>query len=115
MIEQPWLETVLKIVEEQGGGDDLVGAKKAAWSDCAHVAARNAEGFVVWRFDIHADTPEWRFTHGVWPRLVDPKTDGAFEDDPFKDRRDDIPLAEFIAYLHDWYFPRRKELTGASA
>lgn len=114
MSEPQWLTTALGIIEGEGGDAGLVEAKKVAWCECARIATLNGEGLVVRWYDVATDNFEWAFGAGAWVRLIDTKTDKPFDDDPFKDRQTSVPLAEFIIYLHDWYFPRHKELTGAS-
>lgn len=72
----------------------------------------NLTGNVAWSFDIANDNCGWAFGSHYWPRLLD--SDGKpWDDDPLN-RNDlgEVPLSEFIDYLHEWYYPRIKRSTS---
>ena len=68
----------------------------------------NLDGFVVRNYEIFDDKWKWTFGSVQWEQLHQPGTHGMWDDDPMKGRRDPVPLTEFLAYLHGWYWPRRK-------
>lgn len=61
---------------------------------------------VVRRYAIGTGYSQWLFGAIAWPRLLDPSTRKPFRDDPMDDR-ENVPLAEFLHYLDEWYHPRR--------
>jgi len=101
-----WLTDALQTL----AGQDHEEGRKKAWIEAISIARRNCEGFVVRSYNIITDHFDWQFGNGRWPRLIDPKTSEPFTDDPMRDQRDDVPVAEFMTYLNDWYFPQRKAL-----
>lgn len=107
MIEPEWLKAAIDCVSAQGEAavkvDILLGLAKTI--------ERNSNGFVTYDYNVHTDTLDWVFGSARWQRLIDPTTDRYYADDPFAHHRDEIPLAEFMAYLDDWYWPRRREQT----
>jgi hypothetical protein len=103
MSEPQWLTEALDIQF----GPDQQDIRRMSWQHAVEVAQKNAEGFVVRCYNVHTDHLDWHFGPARWPKLIDPKTGEYFTDDPFRGRRDDIPVAEFMAYLTDWYFPQK--------
>jgi hypothetical protein len=69
---------------------------------------RNLQGFVVRDYDVATDTFDWVFGSTRWPRLMINSV--PFPDDPMIGRTEDIPLAEFMHYLRDWYWERRRQI-----
>jgi len=106
MNQPQWLTDALDTLK----GREHETVERIAWKVAAEAAMRNANGLVVPNYNVHTDRMDWHFGTTQWPRLVDPKTDTYFTDDPFRERRDDIPLAEFMTYLRDWYYPQRRFL-----
>jgi hypothetical protein len=66
---------------------------------------RNLAGNFVRRFDIHTGNSVWRFGALNIPPLFG--DDGKpLPDNPLLgETRDDIPVAEFMGYLNNWYHP----------
>ena len=102
-----------EILESQAMVEAIIGFEHAEqWSQVIasltdHMR-RNLKGFVTWYYDTENETAGFRFGGAGWPRLTQPGTDIRWNDDPLNDRFDDIPLAEFLTYLRDWYWPRRR-------
>lgn len=105
MTEPQWLTEVFKTLE--GPHEEV---QRLWWTHAANAIQKNSEGFVGVSYNVDTDNFEWRFGPGSWPKLTDPKTGTYFTDDPFRGRRDDIPVVEFMAYLRDWYWPQRQAL-----
>lgn len=74
---------------------------------------RNLAGYVVRNYSIDSDMMEWVFGALVFARLRQPGTMAHWPDDPMNERVEDIPLAEFLDYLRDWYHPRYKKMREA--
>lgn len=100
--EPAWLTEALKVLK----GHPLQEHAELAWRHTAEIVLRNANGLVVQFYNVHTDQFDFVFGATKWPRLYDPQTGERFKDDPFRERRDDIPLPEFMTYLHDWYYPQ---------
>lgn len=103
MNQPKWLKAMLKTFEGQEHED----IRKMSWEYAANVALANGRGFVSRAYNISTDEFDWHFGPCHWPMLHDPTTNERYTDDPFRGRRDDIPLEEFVRYLDGWYFPRK--------
>lgn len=78
------------------------------------VMRANLSGFVVKDYDVVHDASEWIFGKDHYPCLLQPGSMAYWPDDPMTGRMGHIPLGEFLDYLHDWYWPRSKEMREAS-
>jgi len=74
----------------------------------AMVMEINLRGFVFRQFNCDTSDFDWVFGSAKWPRLLCADTGLPWQDDPMNGNRGDIPLADFLLYLRDWYHPRRK-------
>jgi hypothetical protein len=89
---------------------DPLGLSEMSVRNLADHVQRNAQGFVTPGYNIETDVSGWVFGSARFDKLVDPKRDGYFLDDPFAQRRDEIALDEFLIYLQAWYWPRKKQM-----
>jgi hypothetical protein len=77
------------------------------------VMRANLDGKVMRSYDVMTDSSVWVFGSVKWDILRKPGTDDAWEDDPLsrslsRGGRNEVPLPEFLTYLRDWYWPRRR-------
>lgn len=76
---------------------------------------RNLSGLVAKTYNVGNDDWDWVFGMDRWPRLIQKETGTRYSDDPLGARIEDVPLAEFLVYLRDWYWPRRRETAPPSS
>jgi hypothetical protein len=103
-----WLTEALEVLT------DPLGLSRNAVRMLAETASKHAKGLVTRGYNIETDTVGWVYGRLVFDRLLDSESH-RFTDDPFvRDTRDEIPLAEFLTYLQDWYWPKKKKLREAA-
>lgn len=104
----PEILRAVAAVSDQLNGTD----KSRVISAAVDVMERNLNGLVVNDYNVDTDTMDWVFGTLRFPRLYQAPSGRRWPDDPFIDRREDIPLVEFMTYLDQWYWPKRREITS---
>lgn len=101
-----------RVIEAEG--HDNPREKIASLRGQVDIIQRNLKGNVVRRYDIPTSSTVWRFGDITFPPLRD--GDGRpLPGDPLAgDKRQEVPLVEFMRYLNNWYHPAQRLREGTS-
>lgn len=102
----PEIERALAALSDQPDATQKI----AVISSVVDIMARNMAGMVTNDYNVGTDTFDWVFGSLRFPRLYQRGNETRCPDDPMINRREDIPLTEFMAYLNDWYWPKSREI-----